>query len=412
MTVVISVAVGVFLLSLWRPVYGLGAVMLLWPAYLLRTTVAGIPTTALELSIYGLTLAAAIRWVRSPRPWPPLPRWLLLWGGVFVVAWVAATTVSPNLRDGLGALKAWLIDPLLLSAVMLFAVQSETDHRWLLKAATVSGTIVALAGVVQLAWFRSTLQDNRLSSFFHPVANYAAMFLVPLIVLAAAAIIEGQLPRRWWLAVGSMTLALVLTVSFGGYLALAAGAAVLWWWVPRRALRRSLAIVGVAVAVAGTLVLTQTRYFAEHFRTTDRSSGLVRYQIWRTSWQMIRDHPIFGIGPNNFEPVYRQTVPPLFWPPLEWLVAQPHNLFLALWLETGALGLIAFLGLVGTWLGRLWFSLKHRQGWMRAVALGSLAAMIALLVHGLFDTPYFKNDLALEFVLILLWPWLGSRATA
>jgi hypothetical protein len=35
-----------------------------------------------------------------------------------------------------------------------------------------------------------------------------------------------------------------------------------------------------------------------------------------------------------------------------------------------------------------------------------LAAMTAILVHGLVDTPYFKNDLAMMFWLILIIPWL------
>ena len=36
--------------------------------------------------------------------------------------------------------------------------------------------------------------------------------------------------------------------------------------------------------------------------------------------------------------------------------------------------------------------------------------MVAVIVHGLVDVPYFKNDLALEFWTFLGLAWAGTRA--
>ncbi len=401
---IIFISMAVFMITLWRREYGVAAVILLWPAYILRTTIFGIPTTALELSIY----AVVIGWLfmsRSPRyfTWPKLPHWfhplIILW----IIAWVVATVFSQDQQASLGALKAWLIDPLLFGLVMFVVIQAAKQRLVVYKAVALSGTIVALAGLGQLIWWRNTLQDGRLSSFFHPVANYAAMFLGPILVLTVGWLLWKQLSRGWWIAVGLMTAAMILTVSFGGYLATGVGLFVYWWRWPNRRTKGFVMMIAVVVVVLGIFGLTKTPYLAEKINTSDRSSSLVRTQIWRTSWQMIIEHPVLGIGPNAFEPVYRATIPKLYFPPLEWLVSQPHQLYLALWLETGLLGLVTFLVFIVWWMKSLWTRIKKADG----LAISAVAAMLAILVHGFVDTPYFKNDLALIYVFIFLLPLLA-----
>jgi putative inorganic carbon (HCO3(-)) transporter len=116
-----------------------------------------------------------------------------------------------------------------------------------------------------------------------------------------------------------------------------------------------------------------------------------RLIIWQSAWQMTKDHPLVGIGPGLFQKYYLdyQTQMP---PYLEWAVPQPHNLFLAFWLQTGLFGLLGFI-----WLLALFF----RQGKSgQLINYFLMAAMIYLLAHGLIDTTYWKNDLAIIFWLI------------
>jgi len=51
------------------------------------------------------------------------------------------------------------------------------------------------------------------------------------------------------------------------------------------------------------------------------------------------------------------------------------------------------------------------NGW-RALQLGILLALFAVVVHGLLDVPYFKNDLALELWALLALVVAGARANA
>ncbi|MDO8444025.1 MAG: hypothetical protein Q7S80_00785, partial [bacterium] len=73
----------------------------------------------------------------------------------------------------------------------------------------------------------------------------------------------------------------------------------------------------------------------------------------------------------------------------------PHNVYLAMWLNLGILGLIIFVIMVVNFFRRLW---PQRNYYL---ALCLMAAMSAILIHGLFDTTYFKNDLSAIFWLIL-----------
>ncbi|MBI2985065.1 MAG: O-antigen ligase family protein [Candidatus Kerfeldbacteria bacterium] len=398
-------------IALWRPLYGLSAIIVLWPTYLLRTAIVGIPTTTLELALYGVTAAVGLRWLlgRESWHWARITRqsWWLL--GLWVLAWVVAVIASPARPAGLGALKAWLVDPLLFAALLSFVVRTAGDRRQIIGAAIISGATVALAGLAQLVWFRDTLQEGRLSSFFAPVANYAAMYLGPLTVLAGALLLFRERNGVWWWLLGGMSVALVLTLSFGAYLAVACGLLVAWSQLPSGMIKRRLLQTGIAAVILGALIISQTKNFSQHFTFTGRSSGLVRTQIWVTSWALIQQHPWFGVGPNNFEAAYRAELPKHYFPPLEWLVAQPHNLYLALWLETGLLGLLTFLALVVYHFRIVWRDfLPHPEN--RAVAVASLAALVTILIHGLVDTPYFKNDSAMEFMLVAALPWLGRES--
>lgn len=399
-----------FIVALWRPRWAVAGLVLAWPAYLWRGAILNIPTTALELSIFAVALAMLFFLLRRKTVWPTamLPRWTMGMLGIWCLAWVLSTFFSTDRTASLGAFKAWLFDPLLFAFCVSALMRSAQDRVLLIKSAILSGCAVAIGGLVQVAWFRQTLQDGRLSSFFHPVANYAAMYLGPIFLLALAVVTYKMISSKWWAAVIVIGAALALTVSYGGYLAATSGCIVLWFGLPKSRLKTWSWRTAIVLGIIFVTLLSTTRNFREHFGE-GRSSAAVRTQIWVTSWALIKQRPIFGIGPNTFEVAYRTELPHHYFPPLEWLVAQPHNLYLALWLETGLLGLVAFLGLIIAHLTTL-VRLVRLDPARRQLAILSVAIMVAILVHGLVDTPYFKNDLAPEFFFFLLLPWLGNNA--
>ena len=75
----------------------------------------------------------------------------------------------------------------------------------------------------------------------------------------------------------------------------------------------------------------------------------------------------------------------------------PHNLFLNFWTETGLVGLLSFAGILGYAFYLGYKIRKNNLIW----GAGLITALAVFLIHGLVDVPYFKNDLAMLFWIII-----------
>jgi O-antigen ligase len=155
----------------------------------------------------------------------------------------------------------------------------------------------------------------------------------------------------------------------------------------------------LVVAVLVLLVVGPSRLGS--LADTDQGTAFLRIQLWRSSWAMIRDHPVLGVGLDNFLYFYRSTyVLPTAWQ--EFNLSHPHNVVLDFWLRLGLPGL-AVIG----WLLISFFK-RGRQGYRalpdgdaRLLVLGLMAGMVDFLAHGLVDNAFFLVDLAFVFVLML-----------
>jgi putative inorganic carbon (HCO3(-)) transporter len=133
---------------------------------------------------------------------------------------------------------------------------------------------------------------------------------------------------------------------------------------------------------------------------------------------MLRDHPLFGVGPDNFLYYYSNDsacapghIAHYYYVQaginFERCISHPHNMFLDFWLSTGVLGLLAWLWLLAlvTVLGLQ--ALRRAQPVWRGPLLAALMGVLALVVHGEVDNSYFLPDLSAIFWLcagvVALW---------
>jgi putative inorganic carbon (HCO3(-)) transporter len=252
-------------------------------------------------------------------------------------------------------------------------------------------TVTAVAAIAQipLGIGGTEAEGVRRAQAWYPSANHLALMLGrawPFLIAAAVG--------RWrtaWLPAAVVGLGLLLTFSTGGWLGGLAAVMVIVAAMSRRqlALRfgglAAVALIGVSgLAIAGVL--------PERLNPL-RQTGGFRLDLWLSSLQMLRDHPLLGIGLDNFAYLYGQfyvRAGAVAEPNL----SHPHNWVLHVWLELGLLGLLAFVWLVF----RFWKTALSSNGWLVAGAMGAMADM---LVHGLIDNSYFLVDLAFVFWLTL-----------
>lgn len=404
MTLIIICLVITLLVSFFKVRWGLYLILAILPAYVWRTQIGFMPTTFLELAIYVVFSTWFLKAIgqrslcrKIKRLWQ-LSKQFRLPIIIFFLAAILATLFSPDQRLSLGVLKGWFFDPLL---VFILFLDCFRGRRFLKKAA-----ICLFLAAAWASWFGlfeyirgvGLDSDGRLNSVYIP-ANYVGMFITPILVLAFSLVrnAKGKIMRPVFFVFGfGILLALYLSKSYGAWLGFFASLVFLWFQVklPRRRLKYLLIFALFVICLS--LLQVRSEKFGRLFAFGYRTSSATRLEIWQTAVLMIREHPVFGVGLGNFEAAYREDVPRIVFPPLEWLVVKPHNLYLNLWIEMGILGLLAFLALVFLFFRR---GLKYRAD---PVVKYALAAMIVLLAHGLVDTPYFKNDLS-----VLFWVLIG-----
>jgi O-antigen ligase len=135
-------------------------------------------------------------------------------------------------------------------------------------------------------------------------------------------------------------------------------------------------------------------YASRMFAMRD-DSWHVRKIVWTESLDMLYDRPIWGAGLTG----YQSALEPYHQAKHIEIFQYPHSLLLNFWTEIGLIGMGGFLLLVWTFFrvtGRLHQS--RPDEWLPAALI---ATMVAVLIHGLVDVPYFKNDLAMLFFVLL-----------
>ncbi|HEU0163772.1 MAG TPA: O-antigen ligase family protein, partial [Thermomicrobiales bacterium] len=195
-------------------------------------------------------------------------------------------------------------------------------------------------------------------------------------------------PRvRWtWVLAGIQLVGVALTFSRGSLIAIVAGCALALALAGYR--RQIVGLAGVVVVIAALLFV-----FARD-RLLDPGGGghePTRFALWRSAWHMIRDRPLFGVGPDQFLYAYwRRYVEPVGWP--ERYTSHPHNMILDVWLRLGVIGLASFATLiVGVVSQAVQIWREKRDDWL---VRGSVVALFGGIVHGMFDNSFFLADLA------------------
>ena len=354
------------------------------PLYVVRWHYGPLPTTLLEtLIIITVVLYAVARWsegMRRPVSTAyDIPIILLL------VAGAISVLVASDHRAALGLYRAYFIEPVALFYVAADLLDREEHMQRLVLALAVGSSAFALINleVFTRAVLAHDVHVGVAPNALYGNANYVAMYLEPPFALAAGLLLLGH-GRRWklvgaiWLAI--VGAALVVMFSKGSYLALAFLAVVAFITVPRW---RLPLVAGVAAAA---IALTQIPLLQARLATVP-SSVNGREEVFGAALGMIRDHPVLGLGLGGYTFLFRGVQPE----------AHPHDLWLTFWVELGILGLIAFTVILFGLLWRGWRAWPKTEGFYRPLLWGVLGGLVLWTVHGLIDSPYWKNDMSAEF---------------
>ncbi|MBN9391269.1 MAG: O-antigen ligase family protein [Chloroflexi bacterium] len=300
----------------------------------------------------------------------------------------------------------------------LFPLQAASTSD--LITATTTGCAIKTEGVVRIC-----------SVYSHP--DNLGLFLGRVIPLAACLplFFNGGDWRLWknpsWrvklyaLALIPLLATLFLSYSRGAWLGVAA--AFLGMFVVIGSRRWLIAYGVLALLALAAVPFIKIERITSLF--TGGGSSSTRLYIWQSAIDIIKDHPLTGIGLDQFLYVYNpQYVNPLAW--TERFTSHPHNMVLDFWLRLGILGPLLLIWLLFTFFKTAWsrtllkpgVSLGRADGGKpvvekpvvekpgsgtaglrRALTLGLFGSMVDFVVHGMVDNSFFVIDLAIIFCL-------------
>jgi O-antigen ligase len=365
------------------------------PLYVVRWHAGPLPTTLLENLVLLTVLLYLITVWRHHEPLPkrtPYDIPIL----VFLVAGAIGIFVAPDHRAALGVYRAFLLEPIAIFYVAVALLRSAADLRPLLLAGAVSASLFSLAVIVTFAGvlIGGHLHPNNAPGVFGINPNAVALYLEPIAGVALGFVLFADSQKSRWIAAAVLALvlpALTCTLSRGTLLAGAVLALVAVLSVSD--LRLRLGLLGAAI-VSG-LALSQVPFVAArlaHQFDPQHSTFGLREAIWSVTLRMLRDHPVFGAGISGYQTVMKHYRTPNLHPE-----PYAHNIFLTTWSEVGLVGLAAFAVIL---FGLLWRAARNfgsAHDLYRPLLWGIFAAWVVFIVHGLVDSPYWKNDLSLEF---------------
>ena len=367
------------------------------PLYVARFKLL-VPSTLLEVLIL-ITVALYIASRYQARHYSPPRSVLEIPTALLLIAGAGAIAVSPDHTGALGIYRAYFLEPVALFYVAVDLVRTPQQFRMVLLGFAIGATTFAILNLG--AWAIALARHEAIATANAPEAfqtspNAVAMFLEPAVAIAGGFILYAEERRDRMVAIACMVFllpSLLLTLSRAAWLTLAVLALVAVITLPQTRLKLAVLVVAVLGAVALTRIpYVQIRLANQLDPKFADNTFEGRLRIWSDTLHMLRDRPIFGAGLRAYKQVMEPYVTGKRGPEL-----YPHDVWLTMWSELGLLGLLAFVALVALllWLG--WRGFARATGFYRPLLWGLAAAMVAITVHGVFDTPYFKNDLAVEF---------------
>lgn len=319
---------------------------------------------------------------------------------------------NPFSLNGLGMIKTGFVFPIILLWLWLETKPDNNDLKRIIFIWFASSILTAIASLV--FFFQGTITyDGRLAGWYAS-PNYLAFFLASSVLIVShflsnlfrrGGISQKKFFYPFLFSLAVLIAAIFLTGSYTAWISIFAALALYFYLIKPKLISRNQKIIPLLLLIGVFFAFVFLESDSEKWQSlvtfSERSSLASRIMIWKTAAKILYDYPLSGIGIGRFQEMYLayQKYFPLY---LEWAVPQPHNLYLAIWLQTGLIGLAGFIFLISVWLKKMflvWRSDIQDEQTKKTSAL-FIALLVIFLLIGLADTPFFKTDLAFIFWLV------------
>ena len=290
-----------------------------------------------------------------------------------------------------------LMDYVVIFYLVIHTVRTRSDFRRLLWLIIFIGAFLSLFGLFKKYignpfpwWNYGNIPENAghlISTYGN--RNHLTGYLEMALPLAFALLITGYTGiKRFALVLLSILLAgvLLFAMSRGGWISGFCGLlfmAIVLLTSRHFDNKKAILVVMVSsfvliiIGLSSTALVERILSF-EHAGETGSFVG--RAKVWGGVMEMIRDHPVFGVGPGNFANAVAQYLPPA-----ENRHYYAHNDYLQFVSVVGLPLVLCVLWMVICTYKRGFKKLKNESRLVRGATVGALSGITALLVHSMVD---------------------------
>jgi putative inorganic carbon (HCO3(-)) transporter len=384
------------------------------------SAVAILLSIAVSQILLALALAALLL-SGLPLRWPRVSIPL----GLFLAWTLVALAFSPDPRFGIPTVRKMVVYLMLL--IVYSSVRTVAEAKWLALAWIVVGALTAGRGLVQYAadvagakaahadFYHFYIAD-RIRGFMSHWMTFSGQELFILLLAAALLLFAPDIGKWGWLGLpcaAVVGIALILSDTRSVWIAaFAAGFYLLWQWRKWAALAMP-ALLALGLLVAPAAIQERVRSFNQPHGETDSNSQ--RIIVWRTGWQMIKAHPLVGVGPEEIRKtgVFDQYLPADVHRPLpDGNYQHLHNIYIHYAAECGvpaALFLTAALVMALLDFRRALGTLPPGRSDRRFLLQAAIASVIGVMVAGLMEKNLGDTEVLTMFLAIMCLGYLAAE---
>ncbi len=256
--------------------------------------------------------------------------------------------------------------------------------------------------------FYSYYVGERITGFMSHWMTFGGEEMIVLLMLAAYLIFAA---RDRWKVAGALCVTLLLISLVLGYtrsiflLGVPIGLVyLLWFW--HRWLVLVVPAAGAVVILAFAPVRERVNSILQPHGETD--SNMHRVITRRTGLEMIKAHPIFGIGPEQVKAQFDKWVPADVPRPLpDGWYGHLHNIYLQYAAERGIPTMLAMMWLIGKVLFDCVRGLRSAAGDSRFVLHGAIAVILAILAEGFFEYNLGDSEVLTMFLCVVAFAYVA-----
>jgi O-antigen ligase len=289
---------------------------------------------------------------------------------------------------------------LFLLVPIVFDFARGTRARGMLTIVLTAGAASALVGIVQYSILNFDTLERRVQGTLSHWMTYSGTLM--LVICAAVARLLYDMRDRGWAAVviPALIVSLLLTFTRSAMVGLAAGVGMLL-------LLRDMRLVGILpIAAAVVLALAPTDLTRRIYSTIDLNDPTNRDRVAmaRAGVEIVRDHPLTGVGPDMIKRVYPDyRVATALMP----VAPHLHNVPLQIAAERGLPALGMWLWFVASALFGLFKLLGRTRH--RVLVAAALGVFVAMLTAGMFEYNFGDSEFLMLFLVLITLPFAANR---